>query len=134
MLTIKKELGVKVGYSDHTKGIEASIAAVALGASVIEKHLTLDKNMEGPDHKSSLEPNEMKAMIRALRNIELALGDGIKKPSESEKKNICVARKSIVAKRYIQKGEIFTEENLTVKRPGNGISPMQWFEFLEEEP
>jgi len=130
MLTIKKELGVKVGYSDHTKGIEASIAAVALGASVIEKHLTLDKNMEGPDHKSSLEPNEMKAMIRALRNIELALGDGIKKPSESEKKNICVARKSIVAKRYIQKGEIFTEENLTVKRPGNGISPMQWFEVL----
>lgn len=86
--------------------------------------------MEGPDHKSSLEPNEMKAMIRALRNIELALGDGIKKPSESEKKNICVARKSIVAKRYIQKGEIFTEENLTVKRPGNGISPMQWFEVL----
>jgi N,N'-diacetyllegionaminate synthase len=130
MLSIKEGLGVKVGYSDHTKGIEAAIAAVALGASVIEKHLTLDKNMEGPDHKSSLEPSEMKAMVESIRNIEIALGDGTKKPSESEKKNICVARKSIVAKRYIKKGEIFTEENLTVKRPGNGISPMQWFEVL----
>ncbi|HOM02482.1 MAG TPA: N-acetylneuraminate synthase [Acetivibrio sp.] len=130
MLSIKEELHVKVGYSDHTKGIEAAIAAAALGASVIEKHLTLDKNMEGPDHKASLEPWEMKAMVDSIRNIELALGDGIKRPSESEKKNICVARKSIVAKRNIKKGEIFTEENLTVKRPGNGISPMRWFEVL----
>lgn len=130
MLTIKEAFKVKVGYSDHTLGIEVPIAAVALGASVIEKHFTLDKNMEGPDHKASLEPHELKAMIDAIRNIEKSLGDGIKKPSKSELKNKDIARKSIVAKREIKKGEIFTEDNITVKRPGNGISPMRWYEVL----
>ncbi|EEP61156.1 N-acetylneuraminate synthase [Sulfurihydrogenibium yellowstonense] len=130
MLTIKEALKVKVGYSDHTLGIEVPIAAVALGASVIEKHFTLDKNMEGPDHKASLEPHELKAMIDAIRNIEKSLGNGIKKPSKSELKNKDIARKSIVAKREIKKGEIFTEDNITVKRPGNGISPMRWYEVL----
>lgn len=130
MLSIKEEFGVKVGYSDHTQGIEVAIAATALGATVIEKHLTLDSKMEGPDHKSSLEPWEMKSMVESIRNIELALGDGIKQPVDSEKKNMGIARKSIVAKRYIKKDEIFTEDNLTVKRPSNGISPMQWFEVL----
>jgi N,N'-diacetyllegionaminate synthase len=130
MLTIKEAFKVKVGYSDHTLGIEIPIAAVALGASVIEKHFTLDKNMEGPDHKASLEPHELKAMIDAIRNIEKALGNGIKKPSKSELKNKDIARKSIVAKREIKKGEIFTEDNITVKRPGNGISPMRWYEVL----
>jgi N,N'-diacetyllegionaminate synthase len=130
MLTIKEAFKVKVGYSDHTLGIEVPIAAVALGASVIEKHFTLDKNMEGPDHKASLEPHELKAMIDAIRNIEKALGNGIKKPSKSELKNKDIARKSIVAKREIKKGEIFTEDNITVKRPGNGISPMRWYEVL----
>ncbi len=130
MLSIKEEFGVKVGYSDHTQGIEVAIAATALGATVIEKHLTLDRKMEGPDHKSSLEPWEMKSMVESIRNIELALGDGIKQPVDSEKKNMGIARKSIVAKRYIKKDEIFTEDNLTVKRPSNGISPMQWFEVL----
>lgn len=130
MLTIKEALKVKVGYSDHTLGIEIPIAAVALGASVIEKHFTLDKNMEGPDHKASLEPHELKAMIDAIRNIEKSLGDGIKKPSKSELKNKDIARKSIVAKKEIKKGEIFTEDNITVKRPGNGISPMRWYEVL----
>jgi N,N'-diacetyllegionaminate synthase len=130
MLTIKEAFKVKVGYSDHTLGIEVPIAAVALGASVIEKHFTLDKKMEGPDHKASLEPHELKAMIDAIRNIEKSLGDGIKKPSKSELKNKDIARKSIVAKREIKKGEIFTEDNITVKRPGNGISPMRWYEVL----
>jgi len=130
MLTIKEAFKVKVGYSDHTLGIEVPIAAVALGASVIEKHFTLDKNMEGPDHKASLEPHELKAMIDAIVNIEKALGNGIKKPSKSELKNKDIARKSIVAKREIKKGEIFTEDNITVKRPGNGISPMRWYEVL----
>jgi N,N'-diacetyllegionaminate synthase len=130
MLTIKEAFKVKVGYSDHTLGIEVPIAAVAIGASVIEKHFTLDKNMEGPDHKASLEPHELKAMIDAIRNIEKALGNGIKKPSKSELKNKYIARKSIVAKREIKKGEIFTEDNITVKRPGNGISPMRWYEVL----
>jgi len=130
MLTIKEAFKVKVGYSDHTLGIEVPIAAVALGASVIEKHFTLDKNMEGPDHKASLEPHELKAMIDAIRNIEKALGNGIKKPSKSELKNKDIVRKSIVAKREIKKGEIFTEDNITVKRPGNGISPMRWYEVL----
>jgi len=130
MLTIKEEFGVKVGYSDHTKGIEVPIAAVAMGAKVIEKHFTLDRNMEGPDHKASLEPNELKAMVSAIRNIEVAIGTGEKKPAESEKKNISIARKSVIAKRNISKGETFTEENLTVKRPGNGISPMKWFEVI----
>lgn len=126
MCTMEKAFGVRVGYSDHTKGIEVPVAAVALGACVIEKHFTLDKNMEGPDHKASLEPTELKEMINSIRNIEKALGSSIKKVSFSEKKNKIIARKSIVAKRNIRKGEYFSEENLTVKRPGNGISPMCW--------
>ncbi len=131
MLSIKKEFGVKVGYSDHTLGIEVPIAAVALGASVIEKHFTLDKNLDGPDHKASLEPNELIAMCKAIRNIEDALsGNGIKEPSESEMKNMAIARKSIVAKLPIEKGSIITEENITTKRPGNGISAMQWEKVL----
>ena len=130
MNTIKDEFDVKVGYSDHTKGIEVPIAAVALGATVIEKHFTLDRNMEGPDHKASLEPDELKAMVDSIRNIELALGDGMKQPAESEKKNMAVARKSIIASKDIKAGEIFTEANLTVKRPGDGISPMRWFDVI----
>ena len=130
MLTIKEAFKVNIGYSDHTPGIEVPVAAVALGAVVIEKHFTLDRELPGPDHKASLEPYELKAMVNAIRNIEKALGNGIKKPSKSEKKNISVARKSIVAKRDIKKGEIFTEENLTVKRPGTGISPMRWKEII----
>tara|TARA_B110000908_G_scaffold24560_1_gene28162 strand:+ start:8238 stop:9233 length:996 start_codon:yes stop_codon:yes gene_type:complete len=126
MLTIEKELGVKIGYSDHTLGIEIPIAAVAMGATVIEKHFTLDRTMEGPDHNASLEPKELTAMISAIRNIEVALGDGIKIPSESEKKNIDIARKSIVALKAIKKGEVFSKDNLTTKRPGTGISPMKW--------
>lgn len=119
-----------IGYSDHTVGIEVPIAAAALGAVVIEKHFTLDKSMEGPDHKASLEPEELKAMSDAIRNIEAALGNGEKAPSDSEKKNMAVARKSIVASKNIRAGEIFTEDNLTVKRPGTGISPMKWHEIL----
>lgn len=130
MLTIKNAFNVKVGYSDHTKGIEVPIAAVALGAEVIEKHFTLDRNMEGPDHKASLEPAELKQMIDSIRNIEKALGSGIKKPSPSENKNKIVVRKSLIAKTYIKKGDIFTEENLGIKRPGNGISPMRWDEVI----
>ena len=126
MLTIQKELGVKVGYSDHTLGIEVPIAAVALGASIIEKHFTLDRTMSGPDHAASLEPDELQAMVAAIRNIEKAMGDGVKTPSLSEIKNIPIARKSIMAKKSINKGERFTENNLTVKRPGTGISPMEW--------
>ena len=130
MLTIGNELEVNFGYSDHTLGIEADIAAVAMGASCIEKHLTLDCNMEGPDHKASLEPHEFKLMVTAIRNIELALGNGIKKPSKSETKNIEIVRKSIVSKIKIKKGEILTEKNLSVKRPGRGISPMKWDEVV----
>ena len=130
MLEIRDRFGVQVGYSDHTRGIEVPIAAVALGASVIEKHFTLDKNMEGPDHKASLEPDELKAMVCAIRNVEQTLGSGHKTISESERKNIEIARKSIVAACPIKKGELFTEENLTVKRPGNGISPMRWSEVI----
>ena len=126
MLTLQNEFGFNVGYSDHTNGIEVPVAAVAMGASVIEKHFTLDKNMEGPDHKASLEPDELKLMVQSIRNVELALGDGTKRPSDAEKKNIAIARKSIVAACDIKKGEMFTEENLTAKRPGNGISPMKW--------
>ncbi|SFV54651.1 N-acetylneuraminate synthase [hydrothermal vent metagenome] len=126
MLSIGKQFDVVYGYSDHTLGIEVDIAAVAMGASVIEKHFTLDKTMEGPDHKASLEPDELKEMVKAIRNIEKALGSSIKKASPSEQPNIKVARKSIVAKKPIKKGGIFNEDNLTVKRPGNGISPMQW--------
>lgn len=130
MLEIGEKFGVKVGYSDHTQGIEVPIAAVALGASVIEKHFTLDKTMEGPDHKASLEPGELKAMVSAIRHIELALGSGHKTISDSERKNIEIARKSIVAACTIKQGETLTEENLTVKRPGNGISPMRWNEVV----
>ena len=127
MDALRNEIGVEVGYSDHTKGIEVPIAAVALGATVIEKHFTLDRTLPGPDHKASLEPDELKAMVSAIRNIEKAVGgDGTKHVSESEKKNIAIARKSIVASCDIKVGEIFTEQNLTVKRPGNGISPMRW--------
>lgn len=134
MDALRKEFGVEVGYSDHTKGIEVPIAAVALGATVIEKHFTLDRNMEGPDHKASLEPDELKAMVSAIRNIEKAVsGDGTKHVSESEKKNIAIARKSIVAACDIKSGDIFTEENLTVKRPGSGISPMRWEEVLGQK-
>lgn len=122
--------GIRVGYSDHTLGIEVPIAAVALGALVIEKHFTLDKNMPGPDHRASLEPQDLKAMVSAIRNIETARGTGIKTPSQSELKNKPIARKSIVAARAIAKGEIFKEENLTVKRPGTGISPMGWDEVI----
>jgi N-acetylneuraminate synthase len=123
---IAEELGVKIGYSDHTKGIEIPIAAVALGATIIEKHFTLDRNMEGPDHKASLEPHELKEMVSAIRNVEQALGERNKIVTPSEQKNIAIARKSIVAARDIAEGEVFTEENLAVKRPGTGISPMEW--------
>jgi N,N'-diacetyllegionaminate synthase len=125
--------GIKVGYSDHTRGIEVPIAAVAMGATVIEKHFTLDRTMAGPDHLASLEPHELKAMVSAIRTIEKAMGNGIKKPSPSEMNNKAIARKSIVAGRKIQKGEIFTEENLVVKRPGTGISPMRWDEVIGRE-
>ncbi|WP_018667802.1 N-acetylneuraminate synthase [Bacteroides gallinarum] len=130
MLEIEREFGVNIGYSDHTEGIEVPIAAVALGATVIEKHFTLDRNMEGPDHKASLEPQELYAMVRAIRNVEQALGDGHKVVSTSEQKNIEIARKSIVAACHIRKGELLTEKNLTVKRPGNGVSPMRWEEVV----
>lgn len=130
MLTIQDTFHVNVGFSDHTPGIEIPIAAVALGAKIIEKHFTIDKNMEGPDHKASLEPNELKLMIESIRNVEQALGNGIKEPSKSEIKNKDIARKSIVAKTNIKKGEILTEENIAIKRPGTGISPMNWFEVL----
>jgi N,N'-diacetyllegionaminate synthase len=126
MNTIKETFKVKVGYSDHTLGIEIPIAAVALGASVIEKHFTLDKDMEGPDHKSSLEPDELNNMVRAVRNVESGLGNGIKKPSMSELKNRSIVRKSIVAAGNIKMEEMFTKENITCKRPGTGISPMEW--------
>ena len=130
MPNIGKTFEVEYGYSDHTLGIEVDIAAVAMGASVIEKHFTLDKTMQGPDHKASLEPDELKAMVQGIRNIELALGSEIKQPSPSEIPNMQVARKSIVAAKEIKKGEILTVENLTVKRPGNGMNPMQWDEIL----
>ena len=133
MDSIREKFGVEVGYSDHTKGIEVPIAAVALGATVIEKHFTLDRNMEGPDHKASLEPDALKAMVCAIRNIEQALGDGIKKVTASEKGNIAVARKSIVASRDIKKGETLSEENITVKRPGTGINPMRWEEVIGQK-
>lgn len=133
MKNIHKTLKVPVGYSDHTTGISIPVAAVALGATIIEKHFTLDRNMEGPDHKASLEPDELKSMIDAIRSVEVSIGNEEKKPVESEKKNMLVARKSIVANRSIKEGEVFTEENLTVKRPGNGISPMRWFEILGQK-
>ena len=130
MVTLREKFGVTIGYSDHSLGIEVAIAAVALGACVIEKHLTLDKNMDGPDHKISLEPDEFVMMVKAIRNVELALGDGIKSPSNSEKENIPYVRKSIVAGQKITKGEIMGEENITVKRPGGGIDPSQWYDVI----
>lgn len=142
MKTIADTFEVKIGYSDHTLGIEVPIAAVALGANVIEKHFTIDRNMQGPDHVASLNPEELKAMVKAIRNVERALGNEYKIPSDSEVKNIQIARKSIVASVNIRKGELFSEKNLTVKRPGSGISPMLWdsiigteseFDFEEDE-
>jgi len=130
MQSIHTAFGVAVGYSDHTSGIEVAIAAVALGACVIEKHFTLDRNLPGPDHKASLDPEELKAMIAAIRNIEIALGDGIKRLTPSEVRNKPIARKSLVAIRAIKAGEVFTAENITAKRPGTGISPMRWDEFI----
>jgi N,N'-diacetyllegionaminate synthase len=126
MVTLREAFKISVGYSDHTLGMEVPVAAVALGASVIEKHLTMDKSLPGPDHKASLEPDEFRRMVSAIRNIEVALGSGIKKTSASEKKNKDIARKSIVADRPIKVGEIFTETNITTKRPGTGVSPMLW--------
>lgn len=130
MVSMGKELGIPVGYSDHTQGIEVPLAAVALGACVIEKHFTLDRSMDGPDHKASLEPYELKEMVEGIRKIELALGNDIKQVSVSEKANRDIVRKSIVAAKRIKKGELFTEENLTTKRPGTGISPMRWNEII----
>ena len=130
MVTIGNTFDIAFGYSDHTLGIEVDIAAVALGASCIEKHFTLDCTMEGPDHKASLEPDELKAMVKAIRNIELALGGSAKKPSKSESPNIQIARKSIVALKNIKQGETLSEENITVKRPGMGINPMRWDEIV----
>ena len=130
MVSMKQAFGVQVGYSDHTPGIEIPIAAVALGATVIEKHFTLDRNLPGPDHKASLEPHELRAMVDGIRNIERALGDGIKRPSSSELKNKPIARKSVVASRDIKVGELFSTENLGTKRPCTGISPMRWDEVI----
>ena len=130
MRKMGKDLNIDYGYSDHTLGIEVDIAAVALGAKCIEKHFTIDSSMEGPDHKASLEPEQLKKMVRSIRNIEMALGYETKKPSKSEAKNINIIRKSIVAKTTIKKGEMFNEKNLTVKRPGSGISPMNWDKFI----
>ena len=130
MVAINREFDVKTGYSDHTVGIEVAIAAVALGATVIEKHFTLDRKLRGPDHEASLEPGELKALVNAVRNIEIAMGDGIKQPTESELANRIAARKSLVAIKDIKKGEIFTSQNMSVKRPGSGISPMQWDSVL----
>lgn len=130
MKAMGDEFGAFYGVSDHTPGIEVPIAAVAMGAAVVEKHFTLDKNMEGPDHKASLDPDELKVLVRGIRNIEKALGDGVKAVQECERKNIAVARKSIVANRDIKKGEIFTTDNITTKRPGTGISSAKWHELL----
>lgn len=130
MATIGNTFDIAYGYSDHTLGIEVPVAAVAMGAICIEKHFTLDKTMEGPDHKASLEPDELAAMVKAIRNIEMALGSSIKKPSPSESKNMGIARKSIVAKCTIRQGDVLSEKNITVKRPGNGINPMRWDEIV----
>lgn len=133
MYALKNKFGLKIGYSDHTNGIEVPIAAVAMGAEIIEKHFTLDKNMPGPDHKASLEPDELKKMICSIRNIEKALGDGKKIPTKSEIENKAIARKSIVASKKIKKGETFSENNLTTKRPGNGVSPMKWKQVIGQK-
>ena len=142
MLTIKKKFNVNIGYSDHTEGIESSLAATALGAKILEKHITLNKKLPGPDHKASANPKDFKKMVEGIRKITIALGDGVKKVSLSEKKNLKIARTSIVAVKKIKKGEVFTNKNLTIKRPGNGISPMKLYKvvgriakknFLEDE-
>jgi N,N'-diacetyllegionaminate synthase len=130
MQNLHAAFGVAVGYSDHTSGIEVAVAAVAMGASIIEKHFTLDSTMSGPDHKASLEPDELKSMVSAIRNIEIALGDGIKRPTPSETSNKLVARKSLVASQAIKAGEVFSTKNITAKRPGTGISPMRWDEVI----
>ena len=130
METMRDAFDLPIGYSDHTKGLEIPVAAVARGACVIEKHFTLDRNMEGPDHKASIEPDELKQMVNMIRHVEVAVGDGVKKVSVSEAKNQDIARKSIIAKTVIKAGETFTEENITTKRPGNGINPMRWFDLL----
>ncbi len=130
MTTIHKTFDVNIGYSDHTKGIEVAIAAVALGAKVIEKHITIDNKMNGPDHQASLEPHLFKEMVNCIRNIEIAFGDGVKRPSASEIKNLGIVRKTLVAKKNIKKGELFTEENITTKRPGTGINPMNWQKII----
>ena len=130
MSSIKKEFKVNVGYSDHTLGVEVSFAAVSLGAQIIEKHITLDKNLFGPDHKASLEPQEFRNLVEGIRNISIALGNEEKKITNSELKNLKIVRKSIVAKKYIKKGELYTKENLTTKRPGSGICPMKWDEII----
>ena len=133
MVSLRDKFQIKVGYSDHTPGIEVPIAATALGAEIIEKHFTLDRTLPGPDHAASLEPKELKNMVSSIRNIQSALGNGVKIPSKSELKNISIARKSIVAKFKIKKGEIFSESNLTIKRPGTGISPMDWDEIIGQK-
>lgn len=133
MLTLKEEFNCEIGYSDHTMGIEVPVAAVAMGATIIEKHFTLDRNMEGPDHKASLEPAELKKMVTSIRNIEKAIGRGVKVPSASEQPNMNIARKSIIASREIKKGEILSDDNITTKRPGTGISPMRWNEIIGTE-
>ena len=130
IITMREKFNCEVGYSDHTLGIEIPVAAVAMGATIIEKHFTLDRNMDGPDHKASLEPDELTKMVCSIRNIELALGDGVKRASQSEKDNLFIVRKSIVAKRNIRKGEVLSEENITAKRPGSGINPLRWPEVL----
>lgn len=130
MVSMKAALGVEVGYSDHTSGVEVPIAAVALGARVIEKHFTLDRSLPGPDHQASLEPHELKSMVQAIRNIEVALGDGVKRPSPSELKNRLIARKSLVAIQAIRVGDVFSADNVGTKRPGTGISPMRWDEVM----
>ena len=130
METMKEAFGLPVGYSDHTKGLEIPVAAVAMGACVIEKHFTLDRNMEGPDHKASIEPDELKSMVDQIRHVEVAIGNGEKKVSASELKNQDIARKSIIAKTAIKAGDVFTEDNVTTKRPGSGINPMRWFDLI----
>ena len=130
MDTMREAFGLPVGYSDHTKGLEIPVAAVAMGACVIEKHFTLDRNMEGPDHKASIEPDELKSMVDQIRHVEVAIGNGEKKVSASEQKNQDIARKSIIAKTAIKAGDVFSEDNITTKRPGSGINPMRWFELL----
>jgi sialic acid synthase SpsE len=130
MDTMREKFGLSVGYSDHTLGIAVPIAAVARGAAIVEKHFTLDRNLPGPDHKASLEPDELKQMVISIRQIELALGTGVKQPTASERKNMAVARKSLIAVKDIKRGEVFTEDNITVKRPGSGISPLYYWDVL----